>query len=713
MHASMSRSSKNMLIAIFTFLAVAICTGGYMLYLHQKKIITLEKYNELAAINKLKIAQIVNWRNTLLSNSKTIFYNQLVVTHIQELNFGITTKINYQTISNWSKSLLKEFENSKLLLVNPSDKVIINTNPNEPLTETGKRIIAQAIQNKDIVISNFSRYNNKTICIYIAIPLYLKPDMREGFSGVALLNIDPTKYLYQLSQSWPSSNLTVENLPVCREGDSVLYLNELHHYKNSALRLSSPMTGSKTTVIRAILSNGGMIEGLDYRGINVLAVAESVPDTQWFIVSKIDTKELYQPIRNQAILVVCFIFILIFICALAIYLKWKSQSIKSEKERQALVKHFEYLVKYTNDIIILSDFNGNINEVNDKTIKEYGYSRAEILKMNIKQLSPTETDDAMGMQPDLIHKNDGSLIETLHIRKNGEKFPVEISGRIIEVDGIKYYQAIIRDITERKKTEADLIKAKEKAEESDRLKTAFLNNMSHEIRTPMNGILGFAEFLDDETLSQEERRQYISIINNNSLLLLSIINDIIDISEIDSNQLTLSNVSFNLNHMLDELLITIEHEKALQNKTGLTLSLDKSCGEYNFTIISDDVRIKQILYNLLNNAMKFTQKGFIKFGYTATGDTLKFFVQDTGKGIPKDKQSLIFERFRQEEETYTRHFGGTGLGLSISKGLVELLGGNMWLDSDEGIGTSFYFTIPYIPLIMKPVISEKIISQRP
>ena len=248
---------------------------------------------------------------------------------------------------------------------------------------------------------------------------------------------------------------------------------------------------------------------------------------------------------------------------------------------------------------------------------------------------------------------------------------------------------------ENEKRAVELIKAKERAEESDRLKTAFLNNMSHEIRTPMNGILGFSELLDDETLTVEERKQYVKIINNNGLQLLSIINDIIDISKIHSTQLTLNTVSFNLNHLLDDLFITYEDKKIQKDKIQIKLLLEKAFDEENSMILSDDIRIKQIFFNLLSNALKFTKTGFIKFGYTATDGKLQFFVQDSGKGIAKEKQSLIFERFRQEEDTYTREFGGTGLGLSISKGLVELLGGDMWLVSDEGIGTTFYFSIPY------------------
>jgi PAS domain S-box-containing protein len=234
-----------------------------------------------------------------------------------------------------------------------------------------------------------------------------------------------------------------------------------------------------------------------------------------------------------------------------------------------------------------------------------------------------------------------------------------------------------------------------KAEESDRLKTAFLSNMSHEIRSPMNGILGFSELLDDVSLSDEERKQYTKIINNNGKHLLSIINDIVDIAKIDSNQLAINKDWFNLNYLLDELLILYNNEKIFHRKENVSFILKKEFDNLNSFIFTDDVRLRQILLNLLGNALKFTREGFIKFGYSLQNDQLCFFVQDTGKGVAKDKQDIIFERFRQEEETYTRQFGGTGLGLTISKGLVELLGGKLWLDSDEGKGTTFFFTVPY------------------
>ena len=263
-----------------------------------------------------------------------------------------------------------------------------------------------------------------------------------------------------------------------------------------------------------------------------------------------------------------------------------------------------------------------------------------------------------------------------------------------DVEMLEFISDQISISLQRKKAEQAIKAAKEKAEESDRLKTAFLANMSHEIRTPMNGILGFAELLDDDTLTQERRREFISIISSSSKQLLTVINDIIDISKIESGQLIISNVRFNLNELLHKALMTFDNVKTNAGKSYLNLLLEKGFSDRDSIIICDDVRLSQVLNNLLGNALKFTSSGFIKFGYRFENGNLLFYVEDTGKGIPEDKQHFIFERFRQIEESNTRQFGGTGLGLSISKGLVELMGGTLWVKSDKNKGSTFYFTLP-------------------
>ncbi|MEI6455728.1 MAG: response regulator [bacterium] len=264
---------------------------------------------------------------------------------------------------------------------------------------------------------------------------------------------------------------------------------------------------------------------------------------------------------------------------------------------------------------------------------------------------------------------------------------------------------------DRRHSLTELIKAKERAEESDRLKTAFLANMSHEIRTPMNSIIGFSELLDDETLSPYDRKEYIRVIQYNGRHLLDIINNLVDIARIDSHQICITKHVFNVNHLLDKLLAQCEDARRQKSKSEVKLSLEKGLKDQAGYILSDEENLRKILANLLDNSLKFTSSGTIKFGYTAEGETLRFFVRDTGRGISKDKQSIIFEKFRQEEESFTRHFGGSGLGLSISRGLVHLMGGEMWLDSEPGTGSDFYFTIPFsipgekvrVPYPEKPV----------
>ncbi len=256
---------------------------------------------------------------------------------------------------------------------------------------------------------------------------------------------------------------------------------------------------------------------------------------------------------------------------------------------------------------------------------------------------------------------------------------------------------IIYDITERKRVEIELIKSKEKAEESEKLKSVFLANMSHEIRTPLNAILGFSDFLGDPLLTEERRKKFVDIINNSGQQLLHIINDLIDISKLESKQLTLSSKECKINDMLTDTIEIYNRSESLQNKPDIRLILNLPVQQFDLVIKTDKIRLQQVLNNLITNAIKYTNEGFVEVGYEIKSKNnasfIEFFVKDTGIGIPSDKHEIIFERFRQVEENGYRE--GTGLGLSISKGIVDLMGGEIWFDSAVNKGTSFYFTLPY------------------
>jgi PAS domain S-box-containing protein len=300
----------------------------------------------------------------------------------------------------------------------------------------------------------------------------------------------------------------------------------------------------------------------------------------------------------------------------------------------------------------------------------------------------TEIQKPSNTEYRFLHK-DGSVVWVI-----GNAVPEWINN---EING---YIGTITDITTIKHFESDLVQAKEKAEESDRLKSAFLANMSHEIRTPMNGILGFSELLKMPGLSGEQQQEYIKIIEKSGARMLNIINDIVDISKIESGLMKVTASETKINEQTE--FVNIFFKPQAESK-GLQLSFKNGLPDQEANIKTDREKVYAILINLVKNAIKYTFAGSIEFGYflktVGKRAELEFYVKDTGIGIPKDRQYAIFERFIQADIADTRAYQGAGLGLSIAKAYVEMLGGKIWVESNEGIGSVFYFTIPYSPIV--------------
>ncbi len=299
-------------------------------------------------------------------------------------------------------------------------------------------------------------------------------------------------------------------------------------------------------------------------------------------------------------------------------------------------------------------------------------------------------------------------------RKDGEIRHLKVHRKEIQWDAKSQFQVIYQDITlekesllAKKKYELELLKAKEKAEESDRLKSAFLANMSHEIRTPMNGILGFAELLKDPKLNGEDQQEYIKVIEQSGHRMLEIINDIVDISKIESGQIELRPEETELNSLLHHLYTFFKPEA--DNK-GLHLSLVTEPANKNLVLITDRVKLGQILSNLVKNAIKFTPSGYIEFGFRKKNEGIEFFVKDTGTGIKPDLHDKVFKRFVQGDNSISRNYEGAGLGLSIAKAYVELLGGKIKLESEVGKGSRFFFSLNPQPSLNKAITAINGIS---
>ena len=376
-----------------------------------------------------------------------------------------------------------------------------------------------------------------------------------------------------------------------------------------------------------------------------------------------------------------------------------------------------------------------IIDINPAYESMFGLKKESAIGKKASQLFDTENPPYLDIYAEVAATGKARAFETYFQRLN-KHFYISVFS-----PSQGKFATIISDITERKKNELklkeqneeiailnekyaatnqdlkenynELEKVKEKAEESDRLKSAFLANMSHEIRTPMNGILGFAELLKDRDLSVEDKEEYTKIINELGNDLLQIINDILDISNIEANQVKIEIEECSVNTLFSELYMIFDSEKSKKNKTNIKIRINKAFEDKNSYIYADETRLRQVLSNLISNALKYTNEGQIEIGYQLINNNLRFYIKDTGIGIPKDKQKIIFERFRQADESRTRKHKGTGLGLAISKRLVELMGGEIWVES-EGIenlnifsadkqktsrkGSVFYFTFPYQPV---------------
>ncbi len=369
---------------------------------------------------------------------------------------------------------------------------------------------------------------------------------------------------------------------------------------------------------------------------------------------------------------------------------------QKRKDTEKRLKVLSHAVEQSPVMVIITDKDGIIEYLNPKFIAITGFSGKDLIGSQYSSFVKDKKygDNNLGLREYLEVENiwKGEIQKQ---KKDGSLFWTSISISPIKDDrGLTVQYVIIEeDISNKKKTEQELIIAKEKAEESDQLKTAFLQNMSHEIRTPMNAIMGFAELLVDKNKDDPQKRDYAQIVQNSSNNLLNVIDSILDIAKIESGQLTVYHETCDINELFEELFILFRGIKSRLQKDNIELMFKSTYETLN--IKTDPVKLKQILINLLSNALKFTEEGSIEVGYIVEEEhTMVFYVDDTGRGIPEDMYEKIFQQFFKINQRNQKFLEGTGLGLAIVKELLDLLGGKIWLESKLGVGSRFYFSLP-------------------
>ena len=363
------------------------------------------------------------------------------------------------------------------------------------------------------------------------------------------------------------------------------------------------------------------------------------------------------------------------------------------KELSENEKKYRLLAENSIDVIWQMDLECNFIYVNSRILAITEYTQEEWLASNLQ--SHCSEKDFLKVANYLIVDNcvNSDISLEIHLNtKTGKNFPVEFRCKVIcnDKEIPIFIQGSFHDISQRKKTEEELTNALNKARESDRLKSAFLANMSHEIRTPMNGILGFINLLVTPGISDREKEKFLEIINKSGNRLLNTINDLIDISKIEAGIISLNIHKFSLIKLLDELSSFFE---PLAKSKNINLILLPEISNGDDPIYSDNEKLHSILSNLIKNSIKFTKEGSITIGYKYNNNFIEFYIEDTGIGIPKNRQEAIFNRFEKADIEDTMVYEGSGLGLAITKAYVEILGGTIEVKSEEGLGSKFTFTI--------------------
>lgn len=735
-------------------LCALIITGGYFYYQHEKKAIWQEKNNDLTAIAQLKVNQIYEWLGERMSEALYFSNNPALIQHTFDISDDVNTNEAIAYFSSRLTPIRERHGYENIFIVGADHELLYSLNEMNYVDSVTAEYTDSAMMHKLAFLTDFYIcQTHQIVHLDIVAPLI---SSQGRAVGSLVFRIDPNDYLFPLIQSWPTDRKTSETLIIRQDEDSVLFLNELRHMQNTAMNLKVPMSRKDIPAVQAVLGREGVFDGKDYRDVDVLSVIRNIPDTPWYMIAKVDKSEVFSVLYYKAFAIIAFVIMLILLggAGIAWIYHYRQRNIYRglyEKEKELgeskeMLKRSQEIARVgswdfypAKDQLIWSEETFRIFGIEIPPDLEIAYTsfleyihpedRPEVekhiqdskerikyvLEINFR-IFRKKSDKIcyIVLKCDHVRTDDGALIRSLGmvqditerkkyeeklIRQNKEyqSLNEEYQSQNTEYQRLNeeylaQNEELGRSLETLKKVNADLEEAIEKAEESDRLKTAFLNNMSHEIRTPMNAIMGFASLLEDNYANMKQLK-HINIIYNNAEQLIKIVDDIINISRLETEKAKVEKNTFSIKDLFEDLYQTHQQNNVgseIQFRYIFANDLEK------LSIVSDKQKIRQVISGLLENAFKYTKQGSITYGCKKQGNKLRFYVEDTGMGISEKERPHVFDRFFRGDKIQDMAIRGTGLGLSIAKSLVEIMDGEIGVDSTPGKGSIFYFILPCI-----------------
>jgi PAS domain S-box-containing protein len=729
---------KNKII-LFTALVIFFSAStlfiilGYYIYQNQKTYINNVASQQLTAIAELKVWEINNWRNERIGDASVIYKNNVFASDVMQYFNNSSSLEAKKDILSLLSATQKSYQYKNILLLDKKKKVRLALNKYD--SDFGKvhsDIINDAVGRKKIVFSDFYK-DNKTGSVHLsmAIPIVIFQKGNTMHIGTVMIILDPNIRLYPTIKLWPVPSETGEALLVHREGNDVVYLNELSHVKNIPLMMKYSLTETSLPSVKAVLGWKGVVYGTDYRKKSVIAAIKAVPDTAWFLVAKVDTEEIYAPLRARFWVTVFFIIVNILVLGVIVAYIWRYQQAKYYREQYELEdkRSFLYarsLIEASLDPLVTISPEGKIMDVNKSTELITGLSREELIGSNFSNYftEPEKANEGYKLvfekgivrdYPLSIRNVSGKVTEVLY---NATLYKNEAG----EVQGIF---AAARDITELRRIEEELktarneleLRVKERTKELQianealqseiaerkeiekliELRTKLLEvtnkelesfsySVSHDLRAPLRAIDGYARMIlrdQREKLTDDAKRKF-DLIRSNTQIMGKLIDDLLSFSRLGRLELNMSKLDMEslVNDVWMELQI-INPDRKIDLKIK---NIPPGWG--------DRTLIKQVYSNLLSNALKYTKfidKAYVETGGYTEGNENIYYVKDNGVGFDMeyyDKLFGVFQRLHSADD-----YEGTGVGLAIVQRIIHRHGGRVWADGKLDKGATFYFTL--------------------
>ena len=768
------------LVIVFLVLITGIGIFGYLHYEKYKESIRKVNEDELSAIADLKVHTISKWRQERIEDAKVISKTPFIASHVQKLIENHKDTKLKQEILAWMRYLKGAHDYKNIILLDGKGTKLLSVNDGENIPKTfAKSIALEPMGKKEIELIDFHRDESSgSIQLEIFVPILVNEGNGTHRVGLFLLSIDPYKFLYPLIQSWPTASQTAETLLVRREGNEVVFLNELRHRKNTSLSLRFPINERNLPAAIVVQGKEGLAEGFDYRGKRVFAALRSIPDSPWFLVSKVDVEEVYAPIRERAWIIMGAMVILIIVTGLTIRLLWNKQTEvtlrkahdelemrvrertaeinRANRALRMLYECNQIIVHATVEIDFLRDICRTIVEVGGYRMSWVGFAEREGEKTvhpvaqagyeegYLESLNITWADSERGRGPTGTAIRTGRTHVARHISTDPNFVPWRVEalkrgyassiaipliaedqtlGAIMmyavepdafdtqEVtllkemaDDIAYCISSIRVRAEHKRTDEELKKYREHLEVMVEKRTEELKKMSdelrrsnedlqqfayvasHDLQEPLRGVGSFTKLLEKRYKGKlvEKDDEFIDYIIDGASRMQILIKDLLEYSQVSAKGIAFRPVN-----------CSVALEQAVYN---LRSAIEESGAEVTYdilpTVMGDEAQLSRLFQNLIGNAIKFRNQEPLKIHISAhrKEDEWIFLIRDTGIGIdPKqaDRIFVIFQRLHTREK-----YSGTGIGLAICKKIVERHGGRIWLESEPGKGSTFFFTLP-------------------